>query len=66
MDIKCRVRRSQLAIPFTTKLKLLPMIEEVKNSLWSQFGASIDMLKNAIALWPEVYWHTDRKFFYNA
>lgn len=55
MDIKCRVRRSQLAIPFTTKLKLIPMIEEVKNSLWSQFGAGIDMpKKSAIALQPDV------------
>ena len=42
------------------------MITTVKESLWNQFGASIDMLKNAIILWPEEYWNTDKKFFYNA
>jgi len=42
------------------------MINALKESLWKQFGASIDMLKNAIALWPEEYWDTDKKFFYNA
>ncbi|HWK04315.1 MAG TPA: DinB family protein [Puia sp.] len=42
------------------------MINDLKESLWKQFGASIDMLKNAIILWPEEYWNTKRKFFYNA
>ena len=42
------------------------MIDILKESLWKQFGASIDMLKNAIVLWPEERWHTDKKFFYNA
>jgi hypothetical protein len=42
------------------------MITALKESLWKQFGASIDMLKNAIILWPEEYWYTDKKFFYNA
>jgi hypothetical protein len=42
------------------------MITALKESLWKQFGASIDMLKNAIILWPEAYWHTHKKFFYNA
>ena len=42
------------------------MIYLLKESLWKQFGASIDMLKNAIALWPEEYWEADKKFFYNA
>lgn len=42
------------------------MITPLKESLWKQFGASIDMLKNAIILWPEEYWNTDKKFFYNA
>ncbi|MEO8665869.1 MAG: DinB family protein [Ignavibacteria bacterium] len=40
------------------------MIEDLKQSLWKQFGASIDMLKNAIEVWPEEYWHTEKKFFY--
>ncbi len=42
------------------------MITAVKQGLWSQFGASIDMLKNAIAMWPEESWTADRRFFYMA
>jgi hypothetical protein len=42
------------------------MITILKESLWKQFGASIDMLKNAIALWPEERWETEPRFFYNA
>jgi hypothetical protein len=42
------------------------MITLLKESIWKQFGASIDMLKNAIALWPEEKWNTNKKFFYNA
>ena len=42
------------------------MITALKESLWKQFGASIDMLKNAIILWPEAHWNTNKKFFYNA
>jgi hypothetical protein len=41
-------------------------ISALKESLWKQFGASIDMLKNAIILYPEEYWNTNKKFFYNA
>lgn len=41
------------------------MINDIKESLWKQFGASIDMLKNAIILCPEAYWNTNKKFFYN-
>jgi hypothetical protein len=33
------------------------MINNLKESLWKQFGASIDMLKNAITEWPEEYWN---------
>ncbi len=42
------------------------MLNTLKDNLWTQFGASIDMLENAISLWPEEYWETDKKFFYNA
>jgi DinB family protein len=42
------------------------MINTLKESLWKQFGASIDMLKNAILLWPEEDWNTEKKFFYMA
>jgi hypothetical protein len=42
------------------------MINILKEGLWKQFGASIDMLNNAITLWPEDYWNSDKRFFYNA
>src|SRR4051812_43063906 len=42
------------------------MIEPLKESLWTQFGASIDMLKNAITQWPEENWETNKRFFYMA
>jgi len=42
------------------------MINALKENLWKQFGASIDMLKNAIILWPEEQWNTDKKCFYMA
>ncbi|HSC39351.1 MAG TPA: hypothetical protein VLD19_15820 [Chitinophagaceae bacterium] len=42
------------------------MITALKENLWKQFGASIDMLKNAITLWPEAHWHADKRFFYTA
>lgn len=40
--------------------------DNIKKFLWSQFGASIDMLNNAIRSWPVDAWETDRRFFYNA
>lgn len=42
------------------------MINTLKESLWTQFGAGIDMLKNAITLWPEEHWETNKRFFYMA
>lgn len=42
------------------------MINIFKHSLWTQFGASIDSLRNAITMWPEKYWYTDTRFFYIA
>jgi len=38
----------------------------VKETTWKQFGASIDMLENAITLCPIEAWDTDSKFWYNA
>ena len=35
-----------------------------KETLWAQFGASIDMLENAINLCPTTHWNTDRNFWY--
>jgi hypothetical protein len=37
-----------------------------KKTLWKQFGASIDMLENAMMMCPNDFWDTDRQFWYNA
>ena len=42
------------------------MIVECKEMLWRQFGASVDMLENAITLCPEVLWDNRENFWYNA
>ncbi len=42
------------------------MINELKKSLWQQFGASVDMLENAIEMCPEAFWNDKKKFWYNA
>ncbi|HVI47897.1 MAG TPA: DinB family protein [Chitinophaga sp.] len=42
------------------------MLNTLKESLWQQFGASIDTLGNAIRRYPEDNWNTHRKFFYIA
>src|SRR5438876_220081 len=38
----------------------------LKEIIWKQFGASIDMLENAIAECPNEIWDTDAKFWYKA
>lgn len=42
------------------------MDESLKKIVWRQFGASIDMLKNAIDLCPESLWNSEQNFGYNA
>ncbi|MEP7233596.1 MAG: DinB family protein [Ginsengibacter sp.] len=42
------------------------MNKSFNESLWKQFGASIDMLENAMRLCPDELWNTGRKFWYNA
>ena len=37
-----------------------------KEALWKQFGASIDMLENAILLCTDELWNNDKKFWYKA
>ncbi len=37
-----------------------------KEALWKQFGASIDMLENAISLCTDELWDNERKFWYIA
>ncbi|MBV8252448.1 MAG: DinB family protein [Chitinophaga sp.] len=40
------------------------MVHAIKPSLWKQFGASIDMLINAISAYPKNLWDQEKKFFY--
>ena len=40
------------------------MIEHLQKVLWNQFGASIDMFKNIIALWPDQYWNMTNRIYY--
>jgi hypothetical protein len=42
------------------------MDQSLKETLWRQFGASIDMLENAIKHCPPEFWDTEKKFWYNA
>ena len=42
------------------------MLDQLKTSLWKHFGGSIDMLGNAIAMWPEDQWNANKRFFYMA
>ncbi|MCW3108313.1 MAG: hypothetical protein JWQ09_2819 [Segetibacter sp.] len=40
------------------------MFSSLKIILWQQFGASIDMLKNALVACPNELWNTESKFWY--
>jgi hypothetical protein len=42
------------------------MTEPFQESLWRNFGAAIDMLKNAVAMYPAERWQQRNKFFYLA
>lgn len=42
------------------------MLEELKEELWSQFGASLDMFENALRQCPDNLWEGKDKFWYNA
>ncbi len=42
------------------------MVHTFKDCLWKNFGAAIDMLKNAIVVCPDELWQKEKKFFYLA
>ena len=42
------------------------MEQYLKNGLWDQFGASIDMLENAMLMCPDDKWDTPTEFWYMA
>jgi hypothetical protein len=39
-------------------------MDSLNTSLWHQFGASIDMLENALTACPNELWSTESKFWY--
>lgn len=38
----------------------------IKDAIWNQFGASLDMLENAITICPDEHWDTELDFGYNS
>jgi len=38
----------------------------IRESIWAQFGASLDMLENAITMCPDEHWDTATNFWYTA
>ncbi len=38
----------------------------LKDAIWSQFGASLDMLENAIIMCPDEHWGTTLNFWYTS
>ena len=42
------------------------MDASLKETLWKQFGAAIDMLENALVACPEELWNSDSKFWYTS
>ncbi len=40
------------------------MDRSLQETLWKQFGASIDMLENSLKACPDELWDTDSKFWY--
>ena len=42
------------------------MTDSFREILWQQFGASVDMLKNAVAACPDSMWDTESEFWYLA
>src|SRR5688572_15946505 len=42
------------------------MTNELRQGLWRQFGASIDMLQNVISSCPDDFFSTHKRFYYMA
>ena len=41
------------------------METSLRETMWKQFGAAIDMLENAIVLCPERFWDAELKYWYS-
>ena len=44
----------------------MDLITSIKTAIWHQFGASLDMLENAISMCHDEHWDTEMNFWYNA
>lgn len=44
----------------------MTIVESLRESIWNQFGASLEMLENAILMCPEELWNTEMRFWYKA
>ncbi len=42
------------------------MESTIKTEIWSQYGAALDMLENALDKCPDTLWDDENKFWYNA
>ncbi len=38
----------------------------INDAIWAQFGASLEMLENAINICPDEHWNTDLNFWYTS
>jgi hypothetical protein len=38
----------------------------INDAIWTQFGASLEMLENAITMCPDEHWDTDLNFWYTS
>jgi hypothetical protein len=43
-----------------------PIIKPLQESVWNQFGASLEALQNAIKLCPDQNWDTEKRFWIQA
>jgi len=44
----------------------MDQIKSIRTAIWHQFGASLDMLENAINMCPDEHWDTELNFWYTA
>ncbi len=42
------------------------MENKIKNEIWNQFNAALDMLENALIKCPETLWNDENNFWHNA
>lgn len=50
----------------TNRIENMDNLTAIKEAIWSQFGASLDMLANAIVMCPDEHWDTEIDFWYSS